>query len=270
MKSNSFLNDNKYINKETLPYYANTNEEHLVLPVKGIVLEFPGLGGGSCLGGNMERESYSTFWAKRFGKKGIISAYLFPGPWSWGNKDAVRMADAVVSAVMEKYKQDFDIPVAVCGGSMGGVGALIYAADSRYNLCAVAAACPCVDVAGNISEVPEFARTYISAAAVYDTELKDALMKFSPMHRTDDMQKTSYFICSDGEDEVFPEGECDSFVEKLKSYGHRVEYHKQPGLHHGEFLTEVRERLHLSLENAILKSFEKQYNGHKTLSENIS
>ena len=50
MKSNSFLNDNKYINKETLPYYANTNEEHLVLPVKGIVLEFPGLGGGSSAG----------------------------------------------------------------------------------------------------------------------------------------------------------------------------------------------------------------------------
>ena len=230
MKSNSFLNDNKYINKETLPYYANTNEEHLVLPVKGIVLEFPGLGGGSCLGGNMER----------------LRVMRNPR----GEESARRSRRGV------HVKKT--------------AGALIYAADSRYNLCAVAAACPCVDVAGNISEVPEFARTYISAAAVYDTELKDALMKFSPMHRTDDMQKTSYFICSDGEDEVFPEGECDSFVEKLKSYGHRVEYHKQPGLHHGEILTEVRERLHLSLENAILKSFEKQYNGHKTLSENIS
>lgn len=247
------LNDNKYIHKGNIADFVNTNEEFLVLPIKGIVIEFPGLGGGSCLGGNMEFESYSSEWAKRFAEKGIVLAYLFPGPWSWGNKGAVRMADAIVDAIKDKYNAKCDLPVAACGGSMGGVGALIYSADSRHELSAVASACPCVDVLKNIADVPVFARTYVSAAAVYDMELEEALKKFSPMHRINDMQKTTYFICSDEKDEVFPEEECDNFVEKLKELGHKVEYHKQPELTHGYFLPEVREKLHMTLEKAILE-----------------
>ena len=41
------------------------------------------------------------------------------------------MADAVVDAVAEKYGLKNNFPLAVCGGSMGGVGALMYAADSK-------------------------------------------------------------------------------------------------------------------------------------------
>ena len=246
--------DSKYINKDTLLDFCNTNEEHLVAPVRGIVVEFPGLGGGSCLGGLMEKESYSTEWAKRFAKKGIVLAYLFPGPWSWGNKGAVRMADAVVTALADKYGLKPGFPVAACGGSMGGVGALIYAAESNFTLCAVASACPCVDVVKNISEVPVFAKSYISAAAVYDMELKDALMRFSPISRIPDMQKSIYFVCSDGKDSVFPEHECDEYVAKLRELGHDVEYHRQPGLEHGEFFPEIREKLHMCIENAIIKS----------------
>lgn len=253
MNTKEFYNDNKYINKNTITDYCNTNEEHLVLPVKGIVIEFPGLGGGSCLGGNMEFESYGSEWAKRFGKKGIVLAYLFPGPWSWGNKAASRMADAVVDAIIDKYGLKEDCPVAVCGGSMGGVGALIFAAESRHRLCCVASSCPCIDIVKNISEVTVFARTYISAAAAYDTEFDDALKNFSPLHRIGDMPKTTYFICSDAEDEIFPEYECDAYVEKLKTFGHSVEYHKQPGLKHGEFFPEVREKLHMLIENEILQ-----------------
>ena len=39
------------INGKTLNYFARTNEKSLSGPIEGVVLEFPGLGGGSCMGG---------------------------------------------------------------------------------------------------------------------------------------------------------------------------------------------------------------------------
>ena len=77
------FDDRKYINRGTYLLYANTNEEFLTLPLRGVVLELPGLGGGSCLGGSPDMGSYATDYAKDFGKHGILLAYLFPGPWSW-------------------------------------------------------------------------------------------------------------------------------------------------------------------------------------------
>ena len=247
-------NDKKYINKDTIRLYANTNEEHLVMPVKGIVVEFPGLGGGSCLGGLMDMQSYSSKESLLFAQKGIIIAYLFPGPWSWGNKGAVRMADAVIDAIKDKYTLNDKIPVAACGGSMGGLGALIFSAGTRHKLCMVAAACPCIDVLDRLNCDETFPRTFISAAACYDMELENALKSFSPMHCIDKLQNTDYFICSDAEDQIFPESQCDLFVEKLRARNLHVEYHKQPALPHGGFLPEIREKLHCNIESAILKT----------------
>lgn len=252
MKTGNY-NDKAIINKDTYLYYANTNEEHLTLPVKGIVVEFPGLGGGSCLGGLLDRGSYSTEYTADFGKNGILTAYVFPGPWSWGNAGAVRMADAVIDSLAEKYALGSNFPVAVCGGSMGGLGALLYAADSKYTVRIAAVACPCVDVLDRMYCHPDFPRTYVSAVAAYDKNLEDALKDISPIARISDMPDTLYFICSNADDELFPENQCDLYVEKLMQAGYKVEYHKQPNTQHGEFLPEVRDKLHDEIKNAILK-----------------
>jgi len=98
----SVYNDSKYINAQTITSYANTNEAFLEGKVCGIVLEFPGLGGGSCFGGSVERGTYDSPETRAFAKNGIVVAYMFPGPWSWGSKAAIRMADAVVDAIIEK------------------------------------------------------------------------------------------------------------------------------------------------------------------------
>lgn len=248
----SNYNDKKFINRDTYMSFANTNEEHVVLPVKGIILEFPGLGGSSCLGGSIDMKSYSLEHTIDYGQNGIIVAYIFPGPWSWGNRGAIRIADAVVDALMEKYNLKTETPVVVCGGSMGGLGALMYAIHSRYKVKMVAAACPCIDVLDRMCAHPEFPRAYISAVASYDAEFEDSLKEISPIYRIADMPKTKYFICSDAEDEVFPEAQCDFFVEKLMEAGHNVEYYKQPGKRHGEFYPEIRKKLYDSLKKAIL------------------
>ena len=246
------FDDRKYINRDTYLRYANTNEEFLTLPLRGVVLELPGLGGGSCLGGWPEPCSYNAEHAQDFGQNGILLAYLFPGPWSWGNKGAVRMGDAVLDAICDKYDVQ-NLRLGVCGGSMGGHGALLFAADSRHTPCVVAAACPGVDATVQLDCRADITRTYISAVSGYDTDLEDALRAISPIYRIDDMPRAKYYICSDGDDVLFPEHFCNDYVQKLRDAGHDVTYDHQPGLGHGDFLPEVRQRLHDTLKNAILQ-----------------
>ncbi len=245
--------DSTLISPENLSYYANTNEAHLTLPVRGIVLELPGLGGSSCLGGCIDRGDYAAPHALDFASKGILLCYLFPGPWSWGNRGAVRMGDAVVRALAKKYQLGDCFPFAVCGGSMGGMGALLFAADSSLPLRAVASACPGVDSVDRFECHPDFPRTYISAVACYDLPLDEALKRISPMHRIADMPDLPYFICSDGADELFPEAQCDAYVDAMRASGKDVIYRKQPALAHGFFLPEVREELHAFLREKLLE-----------------
>lgn len=244
----------KFITPETVSFYANTNEELLASPPKGIIIEFPGLGGGSCLGGSPDRGAYASWFATHCGELGILLVYLFPGPWSWGNRGAVRMADAVVLALSKKYGSDLDggFPLAVCGGSMGGLGALNYAADTSLSLRACASACPCVDVIDRFNCHPDFPRTFLSAVASYDQPMGDALRSISPIERIEDMPRIPYFICSDERDSIFPEAQCDSYVSGLRDLGHSVVYHRQPKQLHGHFLPEVLSDLRSFLVDAVL------------------
>lgn len=244
--------DSKFINSDNIRSFANTNEQFLKTPVKGVVVELPGLGGGSCLGGLMDFMSYDTCYTKDLGENGILVAYMFPGPWSWGNKGAIRYADAVVRAIAKKYDLPEEFPLVVCGGSMGGLGALMYAADTTLPIKGVAAACPCTDIIACMNATCNFPRTILSAAMVYDLPLEEALKAISPIERIADLPDVPYFISNDGEDEVFPETQCDEFVEKLCARGLDVEYVPQPGLKHGEFLPEVRNMLHEFIKKQIL------------------
>lgn len=232
-----------FIAPDNIQLYANTNEAHLQVPARGVILEFPGLGGGSCLGGSMDRRDYGSEFALRCAEKGILLAYLFPGPWSWGNRAAIRMADAVVSAIAKKHDLKEHFPLVVCGGSMGGLGSLMFACDTAHDLTACMAACPCVDVPSAVYAHPDFPRTFISAVAGYDMPLTDALEAISPAHRLQDLPHIPYFICSDGEDEVFPESRCDQFIDDMRQRGHEVTYFRQPGMPHGGFLPEVYAQL---------------------------
>ena len=247
--------DSHYINTENYLLFCNTNEQDLKLPLKGIVVEFPGLGGGSCLGGGlMDLRPYDGDGRLTSDKSnnGILIAYLFPGPWSWGNKGAVRYADAVVSALAKKYNLEEGFPLVACGGSMGSVGALMYAAESKFSVCACAIACPITDVEGFISSEAGVPRTIISAAAGYDMPLQEAIHSFSPIHRVKDMPAISYYISSDGNDLQFAYAQCDEFIEKLRAGGADVEYHEQPGLDHGGFTPEVWWGTHEFIRDQIL------------------
>lgn len=245
-------NDSTYICPDTVKLYANTNEAFLAGKGKGIILELPGLGGGSCMGGSMDLQEYCAPHAKNFAENGIVLAYLFPGPWSWGNRGAVRMADAVVAALAEKYTLGKEFPLLVSGGSMGGQGSLLYAAETRFRLRGVAAACPCVDIPALFHVRPEFPRTFLSAIAGYDMPFDEALRQISPVHRVNDMQDTAYYICSNSADELIPETQIDTFAEALQNRGISVTYRRQPDTFHGQFLPDVWDEMHRFMLERIL------------------
>lgn len=230
----------KFINKDTIELYARTNEALINTKVTGIIVEFPGLGGNSCLGGLMDMGTYDDEFAVKCAQSGIVLAYMFCGPWSWMNKGAVKMTDAVVDAIKDKYGLAPELPIAVCGGSMGGLGALIYSVDTKHTIAACGAACPCCDVPDRFHCKDSFARTFIRAVADYDMPMEEALKTISPMHRLGDMRKIPYFLVNCCDDEVFPEAQLDEYVDKLKANGHSVEYRKMPGKKHGEFIPEIK------------------------------
>ena len=54
------MRDSDYITPQNTELFCNTNESLLQQPVRAIVLEFPGLGGGSCIGGSMDRTMHPS------------------------------------------------------------------------------------------------------------------------------------------------------------------------------------------------------------------
>lgn len=237
------MKDREFISAGNYHCFCNTNEAYVTKPIRAVALEFPGLDGNSCLGGQMDAPEYATPYAKQLGADGILLIYTCPGPWSWMNRGAVRICDLIEDAVIDRYGLPADIPTVVTGGSMGGLGALIFSVHSRHNIAACAAACPCYDVLKDLGARSSFPRTFLSAVAAYDMPLEDALKTISPLHQLEHLPKIPYYIVGDGEDECFPIDGMDDFVAKMKEAGHDVDYRRLPGLGHGAFTPEARDGL---------------------------
>ena len=242
MRPDYTLSDRDFINPDTIDLYCNTNAHLLTTPPTAFVLELPGLGGGSCLGGCMDIAPYNGPLSGALAEKGILQAYVFPGPWSWMNRGAVRMVNALVDAIRERYGLTEKAPWAVMGGSMGGSGALIYTAshngDPAYTPTACLAHCPCVDVLDRVYCAPSVPRSLFRAAADYEMPIAEALKTLSPVCRVEDLPDIPYHIINDLSDELFPPEQMDAYVEPLREKGHTVTYHRLPDCRHGELTGE--------------------------------
>ena len=247
MRPDYTISDRDFINPDTIDLYCNTNAHLLTAPPTAFVLEFPGLGGGSCLGGCLDMAPYNGPLSDFLAEHGILQAYVFPGPWSWMNRGAVRMVNALVDAIREKYGFTEKAPWAVMGGSMGGMGALIYTAshsgDPAYTPTACLAHCPCVDVLDRVYCAPSVPRSLFRAVADYEMPIEDSLKTLSPLCRLDDMPTIPYHMINDLADELFPFEQMDGYVETLRSRGHNVTYHRLEGCRHGELTGEEWEAI---------------------------
>ncbi len=190
------------------------------------------------MGGVADLSPYGHLLAPYLAERGILLAYTFPGPWSWMNRSAVRVINAVVDAIRETYAFDEHTPWAVMGGSMGGLGALIYAASGRHTPTACLSVCPCVDVPACYDCVPDIPRSLFCAVADLDLPISEGLKTISPRHRLADMPRIPYHIVCDCADALFPEAMTDAYVAELVARGRDVTYHRLSGCPHGAITEE--------------------------------
>ena len=94
----------KPINAQTLPLFTCCNGDICSRPIRGIVVDFHGLGFQG-----MPQEP--SAFARRCAEKGILYLLPYDDPWSWMNDPAVRMVEEIVDAVLEKYQLPENTPV---------------------------------------------------------------------------------------------------------------------------------------------------------------
>jgi len=213
------------ISKENLEYFAATNASLIKGDILGLVIEFPGLDGGSCLGGQTHVGELTSGYAIRCAQRGILLVYPFVGPWSWMNDVAVKTTDMIIDAVKDKFSLPDDIPMVNSGGSMGGAGALMYTVDGRHRAAACAASGPVCDLTRISEDFPDGVCTVYRAVAHYDMPLSEATRSISPLYQLERMPRIPYFIAHTTGDTIVPISKnSDPFVKGMRDMGHDIEY----------------------------------------------
>ena len=119
----------KIITYDTLRSFAYSNDKLIKGEIKGIVLDFYGLGG-------MHMHHSDPGDAVEYTENGILFVVPYYNPWCWMNKDAVDYTDEIIDVLAEKYSLSDNIKIASTGGSMGGLSALVYCAYAKRTPCA--------------------------------------------------------------------------------------------------------------------------------------
>lgn len=236
----------KIINYENLRNFAYSNDKICEGEIKGIVLQFFGLGG-------KEMYAEDTESGRMFAKYGIIYVLPYYNPWAWMNKQAVCYTDEIIDVLMEQYQLAEGIPIISTGGSMGGLSALVYTAKAKRTPVACVANCPVCDLPFHYTERPDLPRTLYSAFYYENGTVEEALKTASPLHLVQAMPNVKYYIFHCDEDKsVNKEKHSDRFVAKLKQK-HDVTYHIVKSRGHCDLTEEMRTLYDNYIINSILK-----------------
>lgn len=235
----------KIITYETLRNFAYSNDKLIEGEIKGIILEFFGLGG-------MMMFNDDPTDAAEYAKKGIIYVIPYYNPWSWMNRQAVEYTDEIVSVLREKYGLESSLRVVSTGGSMGGLSALVYCAYASITPCACVANCPVCDLPYHFTERPDLPRTLYSAFGEYEGTMQEALLSCSPLHLVDMMPEICYtlFHCSDDK-AVSIELHSKRFADAMKEE-HKIDFIIVPSRGHCDLSPEAK----AGYKQAILEAFE--------------
>jgi len=235
----------KIITYETLRNFSYSNDQLIKCEIKGIVLNFYGLG-------DMTIHNTDPGDALEYAEKGIIYVIPYYNPWSWMNKQAVAYTDEIVSVLCEKYGLDSSVKIVSTGGSMGGLSALVYCAYAKITPCACVANCPVCDLPYHFTERPDLPRTLYSAFGEYDGDMQSALRSCSPLHLVEKMPNISYTVFHCDEDKsVNLEQHSKRFVEAMRE-SHQITFNTVPLRGHCDLSAEAK----MNYNQAILKAFE--------------
>lgn len=235
----------KLITYDTLRNFSYSNDKICTAPIKGIVLDFFGLGGQQMFDEDMP-------FGKELANKGIVLLIPYNNPWAWMNTQAVLYTDEIIDVLMDKYALSESIPVVSSGGSMGGLSALVYTRYAQHTPVACVANCPVCDLVFHYTERPDLPRTLYSAFFHSSADcMEDALKTASPLHLVDQMPEIDYFIFHCEEDmAVNKEKHSDKFVKKMQPV-HRVTYHTVPERGHCDLPEDMQKLYNDYIINAI-------------------
>jgi pimeloyl-ACP methyl ester carboxylesterase len=194
-------------------------------PIRGIVLDFRGLGDGSMKGGASASEL-------EWGDAGALVVTPYHDPWAWMNPATRAFVDELVDGLFARHDLDERTPILSTGGSMGGQQALIYARYARRPVAACAVNCPVCDLEYHYGERPDLPRTMHAAFGSYG-DITEALQAHSPVHQANEMPDIPYLILHGGADKAVAKSmHSDKLVEALRSRGVSVEYRVREEMGH--------------------------------------
>ena len=219
--------EHSIITPENLSSFAFHTGDQCVGKIKGIVLDFHGLGFTPMMEETPEP-------AKQYGAKGGIYVFPYYGPWSWMNTIAVKTVDQIVAAIRNKYNLSDSVPVIATGGSMGGLSALVYTRYAEITPAACAAVCPVCDLPYHYTERADLPRTIYHAFFHYDCDFQTAMKSASPVHLAREMPDIPYYILHGNQDSmVNKEKHSDRFVAAMLESNHRnMTYKTAVGMEH--------------------------------------
>lgn len=223
------------ITAENVRNFAYVNDAVCQRPIRGIVVEFMGLG-------NQKQFNEETELGKKFGEQGLIFVIPYLNPWAWMNPQAVKTTDEILEAVLERCGLD-TLPIVSAGGSMGGQQALVYARYAERTPVKCVVNCPVCDLPYHYTERPDLPRTLYSAFGMTDADtLQEAMAAASPLHlaQRDEMPDAEYVVFHCEKDEaVNKQKHSDRFVDTMGKK-RTVEYYAVPDRGHCDLTDEMR------------------------------
>lgn len=210
----------KKINYENLSYFAYSNDKAIKGKIRGVVIEFFGLG---CQAMYHNGTDTGAFYAEN----NVLYVIPYTNPWGWMNRDEVRLADEVLDVLYEKLGLSENIPLISIGGSMGGLACIVYTRYASRTPVGCVANCPVCDLPYHFTERVDLPRTLYSAFYSYDCTLDEALLSCSPLHLAKDLPAvTEYTVFHCDKDEaVNLEMHSERFVKELSKYKGEVGYY---------------------------------------------
>ena len=162
------------INYDNLRSYAYCNDKICTQPIKGIVVDFFGLGATVMY-------DEDTPLGCMFAEKGVLLLIPYNNPWAWMNPQAVAYTDELIDVLFDKYGLSEDTPIVSSGFSMGGMSGITYCAYAKRTPVRCVANCPVCDLPFHFTERPDLPRT-IYSAFFYADDFDKALEAASPLH----------------------------------------------------------------------------------------
>lgn len=224
----------KLITMENIRHFAYVNDRICEKPIRGVVLNFFGLGCQAMYHEETEDGKY-------FAAQGILYVTPYTNPWAWMNRQAVAYTDEILDVLFEAFALGKDTPVVSTGGSMGGMSALVYTKNAKRTPVACVANCPVCDMVFHFTERVDLPRTIYSALWNEAGTMDEALRAISPLHLATEMPKVSYHIFHCGADTaVNIHSHSEKFVNAMRAADHSVTFDIAPGREH----CDLTEKLH--------------------------